>query len=86
VLTASATAPTVAQGNCISGSIQYVWVRITLDDSQAGGVFADTIGTNNANLTSFTINYMAHPPNNQRLHGGKFFSNNVLSPLDTCHG
>jgi N-acetylneuraminic acid mutarotase len=68
------------------GPIQYVWMFFTVDDSQVGG-FADSIGTNNANLTSFTINYATsngHPPPNLRMRGGKSFQNSTQQPLDTC--
>ena len=69
-----------------TGPLQYVWLFFTLDDSQVGG-FADSIGTNNANITSVTINYATshgHPPPNLFLRGGASFQNNTLQPLDTC--
>jgi N-acetylneuraminic acid mutarotase len=85
---ALASALTGSTGSpCASvGPIQYVWMFFTVDDSQVGG-FADAIGTNNANVTSFTINYATsngHPPPNLRMRGGSSFQNNTQQPLDTC--
>jgi hypothetical protein len=69
-------------GVCTQGSDQYVWVYATLDDSN-GAIYADGDG---ANLTDIHVYYgaSARPTPPQRLHGGKFFSNEVLQALDTC--
>jgi len=66
---------------CVAGTSRYIWVNIVLDDSQRM-----SFGDSGSNLTDLTIYYKngQRPPPQVRLHGGKFFYNQVLQPLDTC--
>jgi hypothetical protein len=69
------------------GGSRYVWLSVLLDDSQTGSAFADSIGTNNGNVSDITVNYAGggqHPAPQVRLRGGKFFQTEALQPLDTC--
>ena len=66
------------------GTIQYILVTLTLDDTN-NAAFADVSNTTGSNATDLTITYNTYdPPPNLRLRGGKFFSSNALQPLDTC--
>jgi hypothetical protein len=83
----SSSAATVGTGSeppgvCTQGSDQYVWISMTLDDSN-GSIYTDSSG---ANITDIHVYYGAssRPTPPQRLHGGKFFTSEVLQPLDTC--
>ncbi|MEO6513662.1 MAG: hypothetical protein ABIR37_03165 [Candidatus Saccharimonadales bacterium] len=69
------------------GGTRYVWLGVTLDDTQGGAAFADSSGTSNAMLSDISVNYAGggqHPSPQQRLRGGKFFQTEALQPLDTC--
>ena len=82
-LTGNGTGLTCTTGT--SANTRYVWLSVTMDDSLSGGVFPDIYGTNNAYLSDITVNYKGqHAPPNLRLHGGKYFQNELQQPLDTC--
>jgi hypothetical protein len=72
--------------SCASAT-RYVWVTITLDDSNgqgADGAFPEANGTN-AFLSDFTVNYSTiHPQPNVRLRNGMTIQGGTQSSLDTC--
>lgn len=82
----NATSLTGSISGC-SGTIdtKYVQLRTMLDDTYSS-VYPDTNGTS-ANITDMTINYLSpRAETDKRLMHGKFFSSEVLQPLDTCGG
>jgi hypothetical protein len=73
-----------ASSACTTAATRYVLVAILLDDSQSA-VFPDSAAGSYANATDVTLNYAPkHPDPNVRLRQGKYFSSEVLQPLDTC--
>lgn len=64
----------------LSEGARYVWVRITIDDSQAI-TYPDTGGST---INSITLNYEAsHPSPDVRLRHGTYFENGIKMPMDT---
>jgi hypothetical protein len=62
---------------------RYVWLLVTVDGSE-GMIYPDS-SSNYANVTDLTVSYgPLHAQPNQRLHGGKYFKDEALQPLDTC--
>ena len=87
-LLGNSSTPSVGGGTdpgntCTAASTNYAWISITLDDSHRG-VFGGDGG--NSNITDITVYYAgsSRPTTPLRLHGGKWFQNQVLQPLDTC--
>lgn len=71
-------------GVCSVGgnTINYVAVSALIDDSRKA-----TFGSGTpSNITDITVNYSVsgRAPTQLRLHGGKWFRDGALAPLDTC--
>ncbi len=66
-----------------SGAGHYMQILVTLDDNQIG-TFRDALNTNNAKVSSLTIDTkpLTAPPD-KRLRHGAWFYNNVLQPFTT---
>jgi hypothetical protein len=63
------------------GTSRYVWLRVTVDDTNTPALSTST------NATDITVNYSSgssHASPDFRLRGGKSYSSQALQPLDTC--
>ncbi len=64
----------------LDSGARYVWVRLTIDDSQTV-TYPDVIGST---IDSITLNYgTAHPDPDLRLRLGAYFKDGVKQPMDT---
>jgi hypothetical protein len=85
VFGASSLSTSISGGSaCAAPTVKYMFIDITLDDSQAAS-FPD-VNYSSTNVTDFTVSMVgsSRPSPNVRLHGGKSFASEVLQPLDTC--
>lgn len=65
------------------GTVRYVYIFVSMNDSQAAA-FADANATTNS-ISNITLQYLyGRAPTNARMHGGKYFSGETQLPLDTC--
>ncbi len=87
VFGSAALASSISPATVCAATTRYVWVNITLDDSQgqgSGSAFPDANGTSAA-LTDFTVNYNTiHPQASVRLRNGMTLQSGAKSSLDTC--